>query len=204
MKVQQNLLVVALGLSLSACSLSSVKVPNANTYVLTDVASQSSISPVTKPHGALTVMPVVASRGFDSTAMMYQTTPYQLTAFSQNSWAAPPANMITPLMLKSLQQSQLFNAVIAGPTMNNTQYGLSTTLLALYQDFTVKPSQIVLSLDLSVGNNQSNQVIADRIITVRVNANQETPYAGVIAANAALSQALEDSVQFVSAAVSGS
>jgi cholesterol transport system auxiliary component len=186
--------VIVLAMSVSACSFGPVKVPNANTYRLTDMGQQT----YPKPLGAsLTVMPVVASRGFDSAAMMYQAAPYQLTSFAQNTWAAPPASMLTPLLLKSLQHSNLFHAVILGPAMNNTDYSLNTTLLALYQDFTVQPSQIVLSLDVSLGNNQSNQVVADRVMTIHVNATANNPYAGVVAANVALTQGLDDVAQFV-------
>jgi cholesterol transport system auxiliary component len=202
MKIHQYGMLMLLGLGLSACSFGPVKVPNANTYVLSDISSQAAYPKVLSE--SLTVMPVVASRGFDSTAMMYQATPYQLTSFAQNTWAAPPANMITPLLLKSLQRSQLFKTVILGPAMSSTSYGLNTTLLGLYQDFTVKPSQIVLSLNVSLGNNQTNQVVADKVIMVRVKATAENPYAGVVAANVALSQSMDDVVQFVNASLSQS
>ncbi len=199
MKFYHYGVVTLLGLSLAACSLGPVKVPNNNTYMLTQSAVQTHF--VQSYPASLTVMPVIASRGFDSTAMRYQSSPYQLTSFVENTWAAPPANMITPLLLQSMQQSHLFNAVILGPAMNSTTYGLNTTLLSLYQDFTLKPSQIVLSLDVSLGNNRTNQVIADQVITVRVKTSAETPYAGVVAANEALSQALADVAQFVNGAL---
>ncbi|MCX7122273.1 MAG: ABC-type transport auxiliary lipoprotein family protein [Gammaproteobacteria bacterium] len=191
--------VVFLSLNLGACSFGPVEEAHSNTYMLTDISMQI---PVAHPQAAtLMVMPVTAVRGFDSTAMRYQMRPYQLSSFAQNMWMAPPANMISPLLLKSLQNSHLFQAVVSGPSMNNTTYTLNAKLLALYQDFTVKPSQMVLSLELSFGNNQNNQLVADQVMTVRVNTAAETPYAGVQAANQALSQSLGYVTQFVSLAL---
>ena len=200
MKLYHYGMVFGLGLCLSACSLGPVKVPTTNTYMLTNSTTQ--MAPLSRPEAtSLMIMPVTATRGFDSTAMLYQTVPYQLTSFVQNAWVAPPANMISPLLLKSIQQSNMFQAVVSGPSMNSTGYALNVKLLALYQDFTVKPSQIVLSLDVNLGDNQNNQVLADQVITVRVNTAAEAPYAGVVAANQALSQSLEDVIQFINASL---
>ncbi len=197
MKLWQQAGLLGCVLLLSACSFGPVKESPVSTYRLSATATM----PVTgsKPQAAtLMVMPVTSTRGFDSSDMLYQKKPYQLAAFVENAWVAPPANMITPLLLQSLQQSNLFQAVILGPAMNSTTYTLNAVVLGLYQDFTVDPSQVVLSLNVSLGNNQTNQVVADHTFTIRVKTTANDPYAGVLAANQALTEALTDVDEFIS------
>ena len=112
--------------------------------------------------------------------------------------------MMTPLIIKAMQDSSLFKAVVLGPSLSNTTYILNASLLALYQDFTVNPSEIVLSLDVSLSDANTTQLMADQVITERVPAKEDNPYSGVVAANQAMSNALVAMTQFVASHLSNS
>lgn len=173
-----------------------VLVSPVQTYTITYVGNPSMVrqAPVDK---SLTVLPIKASRGFDSTAMIYQTKPYLLTSFGLNAWVAPPASLMSPLLLKALQNSGNFKNVVNGPAISNTDYTINTMLLELYQDFTVHPSEIVLSLDVDIVNNANSQVVADKVFTTRVKTSEENPYSGVVATNQAFNQLLNQITQFL-------
>lgn len=183
---------------LGGCSLEPVTVPPVKTYTLTNntVTAQNKVL-INK---SITVMPVLAASGFDTSNMLYEEKPYLLSSFVQNAWIAPPAALITPILAQALQETG-FATVITGPSVSNTDYLLNTTLISLYQDFTVNPSVIVLNLDATLINNTTNQVVADKTFHFRVNTKENTPYGGVLAANAAVGNAVTAIAQFLVTAV---
>ncbi len=202
MKTVKYLIPLIAASVLSACSFGPVNVAPETTYSLTQtpVLTPAKISPT----ATLMVMHVNAIRGFDSSNMMYQKAPYELASYSKNAWLAPPASMMTPLIIKTMQDSGLFKAVVLGPSLSNTTYVLNASLLALYQNFTVTPSEIVLSLDVSLSDANTTQLMADQVMTERVPAKTDTPYGGVVAANQAMSNALTDMTHFVASHLSNS
>lgn len=191
-----------LGISLSACmSLSPIATPPVNHYIINSL-------PVAKPitartHFSLTVMPVTAVVGFDSAAMLYLSKPYQLAAFARNDWTAPPASMISSLLLTSLQQSQAFSAVIGPQAVGSTDLIFNTELLALYQDFTITPSQVVLTMQASLSEH-SGKVLASEQFAAEVPASADNPVAGVTATNQAVQEVLSNIDSFVIRHTTGS
>lgn len=177
---------------LSSCALNAVSLPPLKTYTLTSAPSPQPVSTAPSISGALAVSPVVALPGFEGRDMIYQSRPYQLAAFSNHAWFAPPASMITPLIVSSLQASHIFSALFLGEP-SQADYVLNTTLVSLYQDFTVQPSQMVLNLNITLINAKTGAIlIADQSIHEQCVTQDNTPYSGVLAANIALSHALSD------------
>lgn len=197
MKKFFNIIIVASTLIfLPGCStFDPVITPEVKTYRLNETAPVLISSSQT--HKSITVMPVIAVSGFDSSAMIYQSSPSLLSSFVESAWFAPPANMIQPVLTSHLQQSKGFSIVVSGPSLSSTDYLLNTTLLSLYQDFTVQPSIIHFSIDINLINNHSNQIIADQVFTAQVKVSENTPYGGVVAANQALTVLLNQAVPFL-------
>lgn len=188
--------ILALCTVLAGCSaLSPIAMAPTKTYTLSKLVVAP--SPNQQTNQTITVMPVTATRGFDSSAMIYENQPYLLTSFAQNAWIAPPANMLTTLMTAALQQSQSFKAVVMGPSISTSTYLAKITLLGLYQDFMINPSEVVLTLDTTLINGQTNVIIADKTFTTRVKTTANTPYGGVIAANDAVNILLNQITQFL-------
>jgi cholesterol transport system auxiliary component len=167
-------------LIISACS--PIKTPVTHQYKLE--AFSQAISKHTFDHSILISQPE-AMAGYQTEQMLYIQKPYQLSAFSENAWVGTPANMLYPLLIQSLQHSHAFKAVASSPFADRVDYRLDTQILAMEQNFLNKPSVFVMSLKAVLTRVKNNQVLASRIISVRVPCPMDTPYGGVIAANKA-------------------
>jgi cholesterol transport system auxiliary component len=178
---------------------SPVKMPVTNEYQLSAYNSKQLAS---KPRvSSLLVTAPEAAAGYQTQEMLYVKKPFQIDSFARNAWTDPPAEMLYPLLVQSLQRSGYFQAVSSSLYAQEVDYRLDTQLLTLEQNFMQKPSVLVLSVKVGLTRTADNKVIASRIITEQVPCPMETPYGGVIAANKASSQLTADVVHFVIAHV---
>lgn len=138
-----------------------------------------------------------AVAGYQTEQMLYLQEPYKINAFAHNAWIDPPADMLFPLILQSLQHSGYFYAVASTPSAEQTNYRLDTQLLALQQNFLTKPSSITLSAKVVLTQLKDNRVVASRVITKQIPCSLDTPYGGVLAANQASQQFTAELTQFV-------
>ncbi|KTD33858.1 hypothetical protein E3983_03975 [Legionella israelensis] len=166
---------------LVACS--PVKVPVVNQYQLTKYSTRHFMK-ARKKISILVALPEAVA-GYKTEQMLYMIKPFKLSAFAHNAWVSPPADMIYPLILQSLQHSNYFYAVASSPYAEQADYRLDTQLLKLHQNFLQRPSVIELSVKVVLTDITNGQVIASRIINQRVCSPMESPYGGVLAANKA-------------------
>ncbi|MBV1731364.1 MAG: membrane integrity-associated transporter subunit PqiC [Hydrogenophaga sp.] len=145
---------------------------------------------------ALTVDLPRAAPGYDSRRMVYQRRPQQLEAFAFNEWVEPPAQMLAPLLVRALQDSGGFRAVLRAPSAAAGGWRLETELLRLHQDFSQRPSQVRLSVRAVLLNSTTRQAVAWREFDVSVAAASEDPVAGAAAAQAATQQLLAEVATF--------
>lgn len=134
---------------------------------------------------------------YDSVRMAYRTRPYQVEHFSRHEWGASPAQMLLPLLTRTLENTHYFEAIVTPPHFGPYRYALRTEILELIQDFTTNPATLQLSLRVQLVERSSNRIIASRAIALREPMLQETPYAGVVAANEAAALALQQIAEFV-------
>jgi cholesterol transport system auxiliary component len=134
-------------------------------------------------------IPVMA---YQSADMLYISQNYQLQPFVKNSWRVPPAEMLFPLMTQSLQNTDYFAAVIPAPTFAYADWRLDSYVIQLQQDFTHQPSIVTLELNATLINNVKASVIANKRFYVQAVAPTDNPYGGVIAANNACQQLMEE------------
>jgi cholesterol transport system auxiliary component len=174
-------------LLLTSC-LSPVKTDTGATYMLYRVPD---CLPKKRMRDAsiLVAMPNTSS-AYDTTQMAYTTRPYQISYYSQNSWAETPAEMIEPLIVHTLQKSRYFRTVVAAPYAGRYQYFLSTRILMLERDFTREPSVIRFKMRAQLSNALTGRVIKTKEFKVEQPTRDCTPYSGVLAANAAVSKVL--------------
>ncbi|QMT60810.1 ABC-type transport auxiliary lipoprotein family protein [Legionella sp. PC997] len=183
----KKLTVFLVGLStalLSACS--PVKVSVKNQYQLNAYSSKQLVKepmPIT-----LLVTPPDAAAGYQTEQMLYSKKPYELAPFAKNAWVNPPADMLYPLILQSLQRTNLFKAVTSNAYTLGVNYRLDTQLLALEQNFLKKPSVLEFSAKMVLTHVSDNKVLASKIINLQIPCPSDTPYGGVIAANRATQQ----------------
>jgi len=164
-------------------SCSAIKTPVTNQFKL----SAFSVKPLTKQSTkqSILVTEPEAVAGYQTEQMMYMKTPFELSAFANNAWINPPAAMLFPLIMQSLQSSGCFYAVASSPHAEKTDYRIDTQLIELHQNFLCKPSRIDFAAKIVLTQVSDNRVIASRLMRQRVTCPTETPYGGVIAANRA-------------------
>jgi cholesterol transport system auxiliary component len=187
--------VVALAAGLTGCALAPATDPPMTAALLDQMPSQV-------PHrsaGASTVLvlPPEARPAIDTPQMAYSLRPHHLAYYAQNQWAETPPQMLQPLVVRTLEATGAFRAVVTSPHTGAYALGLQTEITELVQDFAQEPPTVRLSLRVRLSDGSANRVLATREIIVKQPMQQKNPQAGVAAANAAMASALEELAGFV-------
>ena len=177
---------------LAACS--PVKTIITSQYRL-DAWSGQSLAQRTGESILVTLPEAVA--GYQTEQMLYIKKSYELSAFAKNTWVGPPADMLFPLIVQSIQRTGYFHAVSSSANDEETDYRLDTQLLALHQNFMMKPSELNLTVKAVLTNVHNGHVIVSRIFHQRVRCPAENPYGGVVAANLATRQFTAELSRFI-------
>ncbi len=180
-------------LALMACS--PVKVPVTNQYQLTDYSSKQ-FTKHPRPI-ALWVTAPESVAGYQTQQMLYINKPFERASFVKNAWVSPPAEMLFPLMVQSLQKTGFFYAVMSSSYSQGANYRLDTQLLSLEQNFLKKPSVLEFAAKVVLTRIIDNKVIASKVINLQVPCPSDTPYGGVVAANQAARQFTASTTAFV-------
>jgi cholesterol transport system auxiliary component len=136
------------------------------------------------PPGApvLLVAQPSAAAGFDTVQMVYLQSPQRLESFAFHEWVEPPARMLAPRLLQALQATGAFRAVLMAPTVAVGDLRLECGLIRLQQDFTVRPSQVRLTLRAVLVQTKTRRVVAAQTFDETAAALGDDPVAGVAAA----------------------
>ncbi len=188
-----SLFIISNTFLLAGCGLKPIHITPTQTYILNPTIPTIKAKP---SQLTLLVETPKANPAFDTTQMAYVNKPYQLAYFSYNQWADTPAQMLHPLLVEALQNTNHFHAVIGNA--NSTKYDmvLSTRMLELQQVFLQQPSQIQLSVRIQLVDNNSHRVIAIKQLTITEPATENNPYSGVMAANKATEKLLQQISEF--------
>ncbi|HAT9294192.1 TPA: hypothetical protein JBB98_06285 [Legionella pneumophila subsp. pneumophila] len=180
---------------LTLMSCSPVKVPVTNEYQLTAYSTKQ----LTRKPRPITIQVTVpeAVAGYQTEEMLYMKKPFKLEPFVKNAWTSPPADMLFPLLVQSLQSSGYFYAVTSSPYSEEADYRLDTQLLKLEQNFIKKPSVLEFSAKIVLTHISDNQIIGSRIVSLQIPCSQDTPYGGVIVANQATFRFTATATDFV-------
>lgn len=193
--MKRVILIITTVLLLTNCSMTKpVKVAEVKRYTLTQVSS-AKYSRRHRPD--VYISRVTADPGYNTSAMVYLKTPYELKSFSKSAWVASPGDILHGLLMESLRRSNLFHAVLAPPFSGYTKYRLDTKIVVLHQEFFRHPSRVRLIVNASLINNDSHKTIAQHRFQVVKKAHQENPYGGVVAANLAVKDCQTQIVRFI-------
>lgn len=185
---------VAGGLLLTACSLVGPPKPEPATAILSKVPGN-----VPREDGVESTLLVAfpaTSSAYNTTQMAYSEKPFQISYYRDNAWAAPPGDMIQPLLVHTLEQTGMFRAIVTAPETSHADYALRTELTELLQDYTRGAPVLRLGLHLQLLNG-AGEAVADREISEQEPMRGSSSYAGVNAANDALAKALAEAAEFV-------
>jgi cholesterol transport system auxiliary component len=142
------------------------------------------------------VFPPQTASIYDTKQMAYRTQPHEVAYFSQREWGETPSEMLRPLLVKTLEKTGAFDAVLVPPYTGRYTRALRTEILELMQDFTSQPATLVLTLRFQLTDYEMQHVIATKEVSVRKPMQQGTSYAGVVAANEATAEALRQMAVF--------
>jgi len=175
-------------------------------YTLDDAGARRTVAsapvPVPVPGApALVVAPPTAAAGHDSTRMVYLRHPLQLEAFAFNEWVDTPARMLAPRLVRALQDSGAFGAVLLAPSTGQGGLRLETQLIRLQQDFGQRPSTVRLTLRAVLLETATRRVIGWQEFDETVAAATDDPAGGAAAADLATGRVLAAVADFCAARV---
>ena len=183
--------VVAGTLILSSCSfLSPVNVGPDSGFVINTAPDH-----VIQSHrgsGVLLVMTPDTNPLFDTTRIAFTARPYQISYYANSHWAESPANMLSPLLMQTLQKSHHFKTVIAPPFAGQYTYALRTEIKTLLIDYTRRMPVLQMTLQEQLISPVSGRLISARDFTTSVPLHHKSPYGAVVAANQAASRLLAE------------
>lgn len=145
----------------------------------------------------LLLQPPEAAPGYDSTRMVYQRQPQTLEAYTQSAWVDTPARMLAPLLRRTLQDSGLFRAVVQAPGAAQADLRLDTQILRLQQNFLQHPSGVRFTLQATLTDQRTRQVLAWKVWDVTQAAGSDDAAGGAEAAGTAVQTALQQLLLFV-------
>jgi cholesterol transport system auxiliary component len=157
-----------------------------------EVPHRTTASPLT-----LVVFPPEARPAVDTMQMAYAAKPHQLAYYAHNQWAETPPQMLQPLLVRTLEATGAFHAVVSPPVAGMPVLALRTDVVELVQDYTQEPPVLRLALRVRLADERTRNVLGTREVVVQEPMQQQGPDAGVRAANAAMARALRDVAQFV-------
>jgi cholesterol transport system auxiliary component len=181
---------------LSSCSLLQPVKPAA----MTTYALEVQFDTVTNEQGTRTLLVNTPSAdpGFNSARMIYIKNPHEIAYFVQNQWVGSPSRMLAPLLVRALEHSANFRAVVQSRSDISADLRLDTEIVRLQQEFFSRPSQVHLTVRAQLLDMQANVVLATREFDIVEDAPSEDPHGGVIATNLAVKKLLLQISEFCS------
>ena len=173
-------------LGLSACSL----VPSEDTPMAQYVFDLPTF-PTESPRAAAKILQVAmpqAVAGFDSQGMTYIRHPAQLERYTRSQWVDTPAHMLLPLLVRSLEASGQYQAVLSANTSNlSGEIRVDTEILRLQQEFIPQQaSRVHLVLRVQVFHLGERNVLATQVFDLNETTASDDAQGYVIATNQAL------------------
>lgn len=150
-----------------------------------------------KTTNTLLVSRPTAAAGYTTFRMAYMEKPSELSYYTRNRWIAPPAEMLQPLLVESIQQSHRFRAVAAAPFSGKTNYRLETNIVYIRQNLTIVPHKMEIGLQVRLVDNQNQRIVASRLLQRSAPVLSLVPYAAVLTTNDLLCRLLQDVTRFV-------
>lgn len=139
-----------------------------------------------------------AQSGFNTQRMAYVTRGHEINYFALNQWAETPAHMFLPLLVKALEQTNQWEAVVQMPSPVRGEYKLIPENLLLQHEFTQEPSRVRIHVRLQLIRLKNFQVLATKEFTLLEIAKSDNPYGGVQAANTAAGKLLGEISEWLS------
>ncbi|MEJ8838983.1 ABC-type transport auxiliary lipoprotein family protein [Ramlibacter sp. AN1133] len=188
-------LVVRLG---AAALLAGCALPPAEPAVTSSLIDQLPADLPRGPRAPLTLLVLgpQARPAYDTKRMAYSLRPHHLAYYGRNEWAETPPQMLQPLLVRALEATGRFQAVLVPPHAGAATHSLQVDVQELLQDFEAQPPVLRLVLHAQVVD-AARQVVASREFAARQAMGEATPAGGVRAANEATARLVRELAAFV-------
>ncbi|MDX2164937.1 MAG: ABC-type transport auxiliary lipoprotein family protein [Gammaproteobacteria bacterium] len=194
--IKRNSILLGSVVLLGGCVLQPVKTQSNITYLLSSPSQGTAQSVSTNAKKNLLVSVPTAPRWLSTDQMAYNLSSSRINYFSQNQWAAPPAQMLEPIIAEALSRSGRFHAVVQAPFGGNVDERLDVRILNMQQDFTQKPSVYRVTLQAQLINQVSGNIIRTRYFNYAIPTTSNDPEGGVDAANKAIEEWIPQLIDF--------
>lgn len=189
------LLIGVLTVVLTGCG-TLARPPAVNVVKLQLLGEDAQIESVESLGVSIMVAEPTAMPGFATTNFAYLKQGLELRYYGRHEWAASPARLVQPALVRALDQSGGFSAVVTPPSIALADVRLDVVLTRLVHDFRdSEGGDIVLAVRAQLTSLTDRHVLATRAFEYREPA-QADPVSGAVAADRALARLLEDVVAF--------
>lgn len=197
MKGHIRLAAVVVALLLGACAPLQPQRPGPiSTHVL-DAHIETPTAAGTRTQTLVVATPRAAP-GYDSVRIAYTRHPHEIEYFANNEWVAPPAHMLAPLIVRTLEQGGGFRAVVPASSPVIGDLRLDTEIVRLQQEFDVAPSRVRFTLRAQLVDPVARRVVKTGEFDAIEDAPGDDPRGGVAAANRAVARVLAELAGFCS------
>jgi len=148
----------------------------------------------------LKVLQAFSDNTLMSTNMNYVLGKYKQYSFSKSQWSIPVNQMVTLSLTNMLNQLNIFKSVQNYKSITKDDYILQSNIIDFKQYFSEdsKSSYVKVTINLSLINYNSNEVIHSKTFSSIIETQTLDAYGGVKAFNTAFSKILEDIAKWIS------
>ena len=148
----------------------------------------------------LKVLQAFSDNTLMSTNMNYVLGKYKQYSFSKSQWSIPVNQMVTLSLTNMLNQLNIFKSVQNYKSITKDDYILQSNIIDFKQYFSkdLKSSYVKVTINLSLINYNSNEVIHSKTFSSIIETQTLDAYGGVKAFNTAFSKILEDIAKWIS------
>lgn len=172
-------------------SCSALQPPAPEPVTVHVLAAAPTIAAAAPPsNAAIEVAAPRAWPGFDTTDMVYTRGGYELDRFAVNRWVDTPPRMLAPLVVRALEQTGGFRAVVQAPAAAPADYRLDTEIVRVVQNFSATPSRSEVVVRAQLTDLRTRRVVATHVFEETEPSSSDNAAGGVAAANAALARVL--------------
>ncbi len=190
----------------SACVLPRSEDQAVRTFVLMHEETGRQAAPAGAPagmYGVLVVAVPQAAPGFEQPRIAYLRRPSEVSYYANHVWADSPSRMVMPLVIRSLETTGLWRAVVPMPTGIRGDYQLDLSGLLVQQEFLQQPSRSRVQWRTHLVDVKAQRVLGARNFEALEPAPTEDAYGGVLAADRAMATVLAAMNEWLSSCLQG-
>jgi cholesterol transport system auxiliary component len=176
---------------LFGCTLGPAETSPVRTYVL-DPHLAAPAAAVRRPDATLLISLPKAEPGFDTARMAYVPRQHELGYYAFSQWADTPGRMLLRVLAHAMARTRLWTVVAQVPSGLRPDYRMDCDSLVLEQQFVSRPSRVRLALRAQLIDVKGESIIGARHFEIFQTSSSEDAYGGVVAANQAATDLLDE------------